>query len=262
MNSDLNKKTYFLISGASRGIGKTLAVECAKKFRPGSVVVLIARSLAGLETTKSEIESKTEGLTVLIYSVDLSVYNAVDHEELVIKSLKESSSEPSDFELAFIVHNAGTIGDVSMRAKNQNDVRKWDSYLRTNVSSVIALNCVFMKIFEVQRKIVVNITSKAAVFPFASFAEYCAGKAARQMYFRVFAEEEKDTLVLNYSPGPVETDMTVDVQKNTHDSGVREMFANLRAEKTILTTEQTTAKFLEVLEKNDFKSGDHIDYYD
>lgn len=257
-----DKKTFFLISGASRGIGKTFAIECAKKFKPGSVLVLIARSLAGLETTKSEIESKTQGLTVLIYSVDLSVYTTINYEQLIAKSLKESSCEPGDFELALIIHNAGTIGDVSTKAKDLNDVSKWDSYLRTNVSSVIALNCVFMKRFESQKKLIVNVTSKAAVVPFASFTEYCAGKAARQMYFKVLAEEEKDTLVLNYSPGPVETDMTVDVQKNSHDSGVRGMFQNLRAEKTILTTEQTTAKFLEVLEKNEFKSGDQIDYYD
>ncbi|KAL5276273.1 SPR family protein [Megaselia abdita] len=262
MTADLNKKTFFLISGASRGIGKTFAIECAKKFKPGSVIVLIARSLSGLETTKSEIESKTQGLTILVYSVDLSVYDAKSYSELLKKSLKESSTEPNDFEMAFIVHNAGTIGDVSTKAKGLNDVKKWDIYFRTNVSSVIALNCEFMRVFDGQKKLIVNVTSKAAVVPFASFTEYCAGKAARLMYFKVLAEEEKDTLILNYSPGPVETDMTVDVQKNSHDSGTRGMFESLRAEKTILTTEQTTAKFLDVLERNEFKSGDQVDYYD
>lgn len=262
MTTDLNKKTFFLISGASRGIGKTMAIECSKKFKPGSVLVLIARSLTGLEATKSEILSNTQGLTVLIYSVDLSTANSSDYEQLLAKSLKDSSTTAGDFEQAFVIHNAGTIGDVSIKSRNLNDVNQWDRYLRTNVSSVISLNCEFMKVFENQKKIIVNITSKAANVPFASFTEYCTGKAARQMYFKVLAAEEKETLVLNYSPGPVETDMTVDVQKNSHDSGVRGMFENLRSEKTILTTEQTTAKFLQVLEKNQFQSGDQVDFYD
>uniref|UniRef100_T1GT79 Sepiapterin reductase n=1 Tax=Megaselia scalaris TaxID=36166 RepID=T1GT79_MEGSC len=237
MTTDLNKKTFFLISGASRGIGKTMAIECSKKFKSGSVLVLIARSLTGLEATKSEILSSTQGLTVLIYSVDLSTANSSDYEQLLAKSLKDSSTTAGDFEQAFVIHNAGTIGDVSIKSRNLNDVNQWDRYLRTNVSS-------------------------AANVPFASFTEYCTGKAARQMYFKVLAAEEKETLVLNYSPGPVETDMTVDVQKNSHDSGVRGMFENLRSEKTILTTEQTTAKFLQVLEKNQFQSGDQVDFYD
>lgn len=82
------------------------------------------------------------------------------------------------------------------------------------------------------------------------------------MYFRVLALEEDDLIVLNYSPGPVDTEMTVDIQANSADSEVRSMFKGLRDSNTILQPIQTTLKFIEVIESGAFKSGDHIDYYD
>lgn len=86
------------------------------------------------------------------------------------------------------------------------------------------------------------------------------------MYFRVLALEEAATdprlTVLNYAPGPVETDMTVNVQANSVSDDLRNMFKDLREKKTILKTIDTTLKFIQVIENGAFKSGDHVDYYD
>lgn len=82
------------------------------------------------------------------------------------------------------------------------------------------------------------------------------------MYFRVLALEESDLIVLNYSPGPVETDMTVDVQANSAAPDVRAIFKGLRDSNTILQPIQTTLKFIEVIEAGTYQSGDHVDYYD
>lgn len=86
------------------------------------------------------------------------------------------------------------------------------------------------------------------------------------MYFRVLAMEESQTdenlIVLNYSPGPVDTEMTIDVQANSVADSVRSSFETMRDNKSILTPIQTTIKFLNVIENGKFKSGDRIDYYD
>lgn len=82
------------------------------------------------------------------------------------------------------------------------------------------------------------------------------------MYFRVLAVEEAGLIVLNYSPGPVDTEMTVDVQANSVAPEIRSMFKGMRDAKTILEPIQTAQKFIEVIEKGAYKSGDHIDYYD
>lgn len=97
-------------------------------------------------------------------------------------------------------------------------------------------------------------------------SSFSSGKAAREMYFRVLALEEAETdpnlLILNYSPGPVDTEMTVDVQANSAAASVRSIFETMRTDKSMLQPIDTTKKFLCVLEADTIKSGDRVDYYD
>lgn len=86
------------------------------------------------------------------------------------------------------------------------------------------------------------------------------------MFFRTLALEERELnpliTVLNYAPGPVQTEMTKNIEINAVASDVRDIFKGLRVEKTILQPIDTTMKFLKVIETGNFESGAHIDYYD
>uniref|UniRef100_A0A182JCW4 Sepiapterin reductase n=1 Tax=Anopheles atroparvus TaxID=41427 RepID=A0A182JCW4_ANOAO len=264
---NLEQVTYFLVTGASRGIGAKMAIETARKFKPGSIVVLLARSASGLEHTRSEILSVNPHVTVVTSSVDLATASKEVLNDILDKSI--SKTPLGQFGLAFIIHNVGTIGNVERKAIELDDRAEWEDYFGTNVFTVAVLNSCFLRKFAGVgcRKVVVNITSKACLAPFQSMTYYCAGKAAREMYFRVLAEEEAEAgaagvTVLNYSPGPVETDMTVDIQSRSNAPVIRDYFKGLRDTTTILTTEQTTAKFLQILQNGQFKTGDHVDYYD
>lgn len=254
---DLNKVCYFLVTGASRGIGQKMAIECSKKFKAGSVVVLLARSITGLEKTKSLILEENAEISVVLHSIDLTSPSKEELIEIITKSMNSLI-----FELAFIIHNFGTTGDVSKTASKMDDMIEWHNYFSANVFSVALLNVEFMKIFKTTKKFIVNLTSKMALVSAGSMTLYCSGKAAREMYFRVLADEEPEIVVLNYSPGPVETDMSANVQATTSDPTMKEFFIGIRANNTILTTSQTTSRFIEILEKGNYKSGDHIDYYD
>ena len=62
-------------------------------------------------------------------------------------------------------------------------------YYDLNVFSPIVLNAVFMKIFNDETKVkrlVINITSLCGVQPMKSLGFYGPGKAAREMFFKVF----------------------------------------------------------------------------
>lgn len=257
---DLNGKfAYLLITGASKGIGATMAVETSRHFRSGSVVVLLARSSAGLEATKEKILEANSGLKVVVHSMDLTKPPVEDLQKLI----RDSYDATVGYDLAMIVHNVGTIGDVSKWTSDIDDYAELESYFSTNVFAPLILNNLLLKAVPPgTRKFIVNITSKAAIEPFKSFAFYCPGKAAREMFFRMLALEAGDVLVLNYSPGPVETDMTVDAQAHAVDDGTSSMFKEMRANGTILTTEQTTKRFLQVVANGNFQSGDHVDFYD
>ena len=52
-----------------------------------------------------------------------------------------------------------------------------------------------------------------------------AGKAARDMLFRTMALEEPEIRILNYAPGPVDTDMQVIARSKTADKELKQMFA-------------------------------------
>lgn len=257
---DLNGKlAYLMVTGASKGIGAKMAIETSRNFKAGSVVVLLARSLEGLELTKTEILKNNKELKVIVKSVDLAKPKNEDLKLLI----SESFDAMIGFELFMVIHSVGTLGDVTKWASDYEDYAELENFYAINVFTPIIINNLMLKVAPNKaQKLIVNITSKAAIAPFKSFGFYCSGKAAKEMYFRVLAEESKNVLVLNYSPGPVDTEMTVEAQQNAVSEETSGMFKELRNQGTILTTEQTTKRFLEVIAKGNYQSGEHVDFYD
>lgn len=68
--------------------------------------------------------------------------------------------------------------------------------------------------------------------------------------------------VLNYSPGPVETEMLQTIANNAGDKDVKISFQSMRKNNTVLTTDQTVKRLTAVLTAKKYKSGDHVDYFD
>lgn len=255
--------TFCVITGASRGIGKNFAIEFAQKFAPKSVILLLARSESGLEETKKYIVEKCPDVFVEYQSVDLANPNPQNYSNILKTSFNKYNAEPSLFTLSMIVHNAGSVGDVSQKTAEMRSSEKWQEYLSFNLISAICLNTEFLKITPSSIDcLVINVTSKCAILPFKSMGYYCVGKASREMYFKVLAEENPTLRVLNYSPGPVKTDMVVEVINNVQDSDTKDMFISLVENDTILSLEQTTKRIIQLLDEGKFASGQRVDYYD
>lgn len=254
----LSGKVFLLVTGASRGIGKQIAISFAKHLQSGSHVLLLATNLPALKATAENINREIAVDTV---SVDLSKPTKENFHEIIEKSL--GTKKPQDFDRFVIVHNAGTIGDLTKCTNEMTDVTYWRNYCDLNVLSPVILNGVMMDIFkDVKNKVVINITSLYAIQPGKNVGYYSTGKAAREMFFKVFALENPDVNMLSYSPGPVETDMFVQVCQDMGDKETKEQFVNMQHNKTYLTAEQTVNRLLSVLKENKYKNGDHVDYYD
>uniref|UniRef100_A0A336K8H8 CSON003908 protein n=1 Tax=Culicoides sonorensis TaxID=179676 RepID=A0A336K8H8_CULSO len=253
---NLSKISYLLVSGASRGIGKAMAVECSKKLGDGSQVVIAARSSEKLNQVRDEILQNNSKIQVTTHAIDLGQCSKDE--------LSELANQNGNFEQGIIIHNVGTTGDVSKKAKECNNLTEWEENFKLNVFNVALLNNIFLEKFKDKRRYVYNLSAKAAFVPFESFGIYCPNKAARHMYFKVLSEEEKrdkNLTILQYYPGPVDTDMVANMEVNSCSTMLRTFFKNGKAKGQVMTPEQTVKQFLEIAEKGAFKSGDFMDYH-
>jgi sepiapterin reductase len=181
MTNPWNKKTCLLVTGASRGIGRTIAIEFSKRLAPGSLVILTARSLSGLEETKELIGTNLQ-LKIESRSVDLEKSTERDLAEVV-----SVIANPNEFEQAMIVHNAASMGDLSKWLAELDNTKELQDYFNMNLFSMILLNNLFINKFspEITSRYVINITSLWAIEPSQNFVLYCCGKAARDMFAKV-----------------------------------------------------------------------------
>lgn len=256
----LSGKVFLVITGASRGIGKQIAISFGSILEEGSHVLLLATNLNALNETAKNIATKVSVDTI---SVDLSKATENKLHDIIMQSLKNKILE--QFDRVVVVHNVGTMGNTTQCTNNLTDLQSWHNYYDLNVFIPAILNGVIMKIFHEStntEKTVINITSLFGIQPGKLMAYYCTGKAAREMFFKVFALENPQINVLNYSPGPVETDMFYQVCNEHGDQETKANFNDMTVKKTVLTCEQTVNRLLAVLKEHKYKSGDHVDYYD
>lgn len=231
--------------------------------KPGSVLVLTARSgdeLRALQAELAETEAGRAGLVVKCVVADVGQMEGL---EGIVRAAKEAFSE--DIDHVILVNNAASLGDVSRYAKSFTDMAEVDSYLSLNVSSSLCLTASVVQAFPQRpglRRTVINITSLCALQPFRSWVLYCTGKAAREMMFRVLAEEEPDLRVLSYSPGPLDTAMQMVARSKTADPNLRKSFSDMYAHGQLLTCEASCAKLMKLLLEDNYTSGAHIDIYD
>lgn len=68
--------------------------------------------------------------------------------------------------------------------------------------------------------------------------------------------------VLNYAPGPVDTDMFRMYCETIVDPQAKKTYNEMREKKTVLTTEQTINRLVQILKERKYNSADHVDYYD
>uniref|UniRef100_A0A8C6UVD0 Sepiapterin reductase n=1 Tax=Neogobius melanostomus TaxID=47308 RepID=A0A8C6UVD0_9GOBI len=254
-SSDLGR-ALCIITGASRGFGRTVAKELSLRVKPGSAFVLVARSESELQTLRAELaesDAGRAGLEVRYVATDLGLTEGL---EKVTKAVQEAASEL--IEHVLLVNNAG-------KSPVFTEMAEVNSYLSFNVSSVLCLTARILQAFPQRpglRRTIVNISSLCALKPFPSWVLYCAGKAARDMIFKVLAEEQPDLRVLSYAPGPLDTDMQLEARSKSGDATLRKSFNEMFTRGQLVSCEESCNKLTKLLMEDSYTSGAHIDFYD
>jgi 3-oxoacyl-[acyl-carrier protein] reductase len=193
-----------LVTGASRGIGRAIAMALAAQ---GLKVV-------GTATTESGAQAVGDALAGYpnCRGLALDVNDAVRVENTVEAIVKEHGA------LHVLVNNAGITRDtLSMRMKDDD----WDAVLDTNLKSVFRLSRAVMRTMMKQRYgRIVNITSVVGASGNAGQANYCAAKAGVAGMTRSLARElgSRGVTVNCVAPGFIATDMTAGLPQAQKES--------------------------------------------
>jgi 3-oxoacyl-[acyl-carrier protein] reductase len=183
-----------LVTGASRGIGRAIALELAAE---GFAVVGTATTAAGAAAIREAL-SAHPGCD----GVALDVNDAAACEALVERLVKERGG------VQVLVNNAGITRDtLAMRMKDDD----WDAVLDTNLKAVFRLSRAVVRPMMKQRfGRIVNITSVVGASGNAGQANYAAAKAGVAGMTRALARElgSRGITVNCVAPGFIATDMT------------------------------------------------------
>ncbi|NXT21856.1 SPRE reductase, partial [Syrrhaptes paradoxus] len=254
-----------VVTGASRGFGRSLARLLAPRLGEGSVLVLLARSAAPLAELAEELRGSGTGsgtgLRVECVAADLGCEEGLRRAVAVLREVL-SAAPPGRL---LLVNNAGSLGDISKSFLDLTDPDEINTYFAFNITSALCLTSTALQAFGKRpgsSRTVVNISSLCAVKPFKSWALYCSGKASRDMMFQVLALEEPDVRVLNYAPGPLDTDMQLLARTKTGDPEMRQYFQSLQENSQLIDCTVSAQKLVNLLEEDTFSSGAHVDFYD
>ena len=176
------------VSGASRGIGNSIAKYFAEK---GHIV---------LGTSRSKFKFDKQSDKLIPIQLDITSREDVKN---CFKYLKEQNLLPS-----VLVNNAGITSDqLFLRMKDS----EWDDVLSTNLTGVFNLTKVFIK-HMIKNKYgrIINISSVSGLMGNPGQVNYSSSKAALNGFTKSLAKEvgSRNITVNNVAPGFIETDMT------------------------------------------------------
>ena len=183
----MNKGNVF-ISGASRGIGRDIAIHFANN---GYKVV-------GTSRKNFDFDEDLNNL----FPIKLDITNRDDIKDCFTE-LKSNDLLPS-----ILINNAGITSDqIFLRMKDE----EWDSVIETNLTGTFNLSKIFIKnMIKNKSGRIINISSVSGLMGNPGQVNYSSSKAALNGFTKSLAKEvgSRNITVNSVAPGYIETDMT------------------------------------------------------
>ena len=195
-----------VVTGASRGIGRAIALKLAK--HGANVVVNYRNSVDAVQEVVKEIEAL--GVKVLAIQADISSYT--DVENMIKKSVEEFGS------IDVLVNNAGITKDGLLMRMKEAD---FDSVIDINLKG--AFNCtrhVAAIMLKQRSGRIINISSVSGLTGNAGQVNYSAAKAGIIGMTKSVAKEfgSRGVTCNAVAPGYIQTDMTEDLPAKVKDT--------------------------------------------
>jgi 3-oxoacyl-[acyl-carrier protein] reductase len=199
-----------LVTGASRGIGRAIALELGQH---GAVVIGTATGeagAAGIREILSEAGVKGTGLVMNV--------NDMPQVEAALATIAQQFGD-----VAILVNNAGITRDnLLLRMKDED----WDDIMSTNLKGVYRLSKLVLRaMMKARFGRIINITSVVGAVGNAGQSNYAAAKAGIGGFSRSLAREvgSRSITVNCVAPGFIETDMTATLSEDQRAALTRQI---------------------------------------
>jgi len=195
MNNEETKKRYAVVTGASRGLGRKIAAELARRGYP----TLLVSSTDAVHTVREEI-TKHYSVDCLSFIVDLSDENAV-------REWAESIAK--EYPISILVNNVGTGGSRAIETANMDYLLR---ILHLNVlCTTILTKSLLQNLQQNTPAHILNVGSMAGFTATAYKTVYPASKAYVHAFSKSLREELKGTgvSVTLAAPGAMATNTEV-----------------------------------------------------
>ena len=198
--TEVSEKKIALVTGAGRGIGKSIAMLLANK---GYHLICVSRSAGSCDAVADEINASVG--TAKALAVDVADSSAVSaaSEEL----LKEYGT------IDILVNNAGITRDGLLFRMTDED---WDAVIKTNLTSCFSwIKTIARPMTRKRWGRIINISSVVGLTGNAGQANYSAAKAGMLGLTKSLAKEfaARNVTVNAIAPGFIETDMTAELNE-------------------------------------------------
>lgn len=196
MKTNLIEGKTAIVTGASRGIGKGIAL----KFAENGANVAFTYLSSDTEAKKIEEELKKFGVKAKAYKSDASIL--AQAEQLINDVLKDFDT------IDIVVNNAGITRDgLLLRITEEN----WDDVINTNLKSVFNITKAVQRTMLKQRSgSIINMSSVVGIEGNAGQSNYAASKAGIIGFSKSIAQElgSRNIRCNVIAPGFIETEMT------------------------------------------------------
>jgi len=240
---------YYILTGASRGIGEAIT---RKLILPGNTIFAVSR------TMNEDLVELASSLNVPLYYVeaDLSVR---EEAESFINGVFDKIQLTGQDRIA-LINNAGMLEPVG--PLKSTDFERAEKHLHLNLLAPLILSSVFAARTESVSlpKVILNISSGAAFYPYSGWSVYCSSKAGLDMLTKVAGLEQTDepypVTIFALAPGIIETGM----QESIRETDValfpdRDKFISLHEEGKLAKPEDVAQIILSTIFNNSLVTG-------
>jgi NAD(P)-dependent dehydrogenase (short-subunit alcohol dehydrogenase family) len=202
-NKKLLENRTIVITGASGGIGKTMALACAAA---GATVVLLGRTMAKLESVYDAIE-QCGGPQPAIFPINFESATAQDYAQLK-NALNEEFGK-----IDGLLHSAVTTGTCT--PISQHSIDEWLTLMHVNVTAPFMLTQCLLPLLQQSNDASVIFTGTDVGYQGKAYwGGYAASKAAQENLMQSLADEFCDSTKLRFNsinPGPTRTALRVNL---------------------------------------------------